>query len=68
VAIEQAHVIPIVVDGVIGLSHGCGHIIFGYFEAFFPHFFPCTWSVTFFFCRKLAIFNPKKLVGLDQYV
>jgi hypothetical protein len=46
-AIEQAHVIPIMVDGVIGLSHGHGHIIFVYLEAFFPHFFPCTWSMTF---------------------
>jgi hypothetical protein len=67
-AIEQAHVIPIVVDGVIGLSHGCGHIIFGYFEAFFPHFFPCTWSMTFFFVEIWRYLTKKKLVGLDQYV
>jgi hypothetical protein len=39
-AIEQAHVIPIVVDGVIWLSHGHGHIIFDYLEAFLPRFFP----------------------------
>jgi hypothetical protein len=41
-AIEQAHGIPIVVDEVIGLSHGDGHIISGYLEAFAPHFFPYT--------------------------
>jgi hypothetical protein len=41
-AIEQAHAIPIMVDRVIGLSHGHGHIISGYLEAFLPHFFPCT--------------------------
>jgi hypothetical protein len=41
-AIEQVHAIPIMVDGVIGLSHGHGHIISGYLEAFSPHFFPCT--------------------------
>jgi hypothetical protein len=41
-AIEQVHAIPIMVDGVIGLSHGHGHIIYGYLEVFSPHFFPCT--------------------------
>jgi hypothetical protein len=41
-AIEQAHAIPIVMDGVSGLSHGHGHIISGYLEAFFPHFFLYT--------------------------
>ncbi len=56
---EQAHIIPIMVDGVIGLSHGHGHIIFVYLEAFPPLFFPCTWSMTSFFCRKLAIFSQK---------
>jgi len=35
---EQAHIIPIMVDGVIGLSHGHGHIIFVYLEAFPPSF------------------------------
>jgi hypothetical protein len=54
-AIERAHVIPIVVDGVIGLSHGHGHIIFGYLEAFVPQLFPCTWSMTLF--KKLVIFS-----------
>jgi hypothetical protein len=37
-AIEQTHAIPIMVDGVIGLSHGHGHIISGYLEAFPPTF------------------------------
>jgi hypothetical protein len=40
--IEQARAIPIVVDGVIGLSHGNGHIIAGYLEAFSPPFPPYT--------------------------
>jgi len=37
-AIEQAHAIPIMVDGVIGLSHGHGHIIYGYWKHFSPTF------------------------------
>lgn len=41
-AIEQACAIPIVVDGVIGLSHGHGHIISGYLEAFSPLLSPYT--------------------------
>jgi hypothetical protein len=41
-AIEHIHAIPIVVDGVIGVSHGHGHIIYGYLEAFSPHFFSST--------------------------
>jgi hypothetical protein len=49
-AIEQVHAIPTIVDGVIGLSHGHGHIISSYLEASPPpHFFPCTWSMTSFF-------------------
>jgi hypothetical protein len=48
-AIEQAHAIPITMDGLIGLSHGHGHIISGYSKASLPHFFPCTWSMTSFF-------------------
>jgi hypothetical protein len=46
-AIEQAHAIPIVVNGMIWLSHGHGHIIFDYLEAFLLIFFPCTWSMNF---------------------
>jgi hypothetical protein len=49
------------VDGVIGLSHGCGHIIFGYFEAFSPRFFPCTWSMTFFFFVEIWRYLTKKI-------
>jgi hypothetical protein len=58
-AIEQAHGIPIVADGVIWLSQGHGHIIFGYLEAFLPRFFACTWSMTLFIYRKLTIFSQK---------
>jgi hypothetical protein len=51
-AIEQVNAIAIIVDGVIRLSHGHGHIISSYLEAFFPHFFPCTWSMTSFFVES----------------
>jgi hypothetical protein len=37
-AIEQARAIPIVVDGMIVLSHGHGHIISSYLEASPPSF------------------------------
>jgi hypothetical protein len=47
-AIEQVHAFPIMMNGVIGLSHGHGHIIFGDLKAFSPHFFSCTWSMTLF--------------------
>ncbi len=62
-AIEQAHIIPIMVDGVIGLSHGRGHIIFVYLEAFSPHFFPSTWGMTSFFGRSWQYLAIKKMVG-----
>jgi hypothetical protein len=61
-AIEQAHIIPIMVDGVIGLSHGHGHIIFGYSEAFIPQLFPCTWSMTSFFVKSWRYLARKKMV------
>jgi hypothetical protein len=59
-AIQQVHAIPVIVDGVIGLSHGHGHIISTYLEAVFPHFFPCTWSMTSFFVESWRYLAPKK--------
>jgi hypothetical protein len=41
-AIEQACAILIVVDGMIALSHGHGHIISSYLEAFHPLLSPYT--------------------------
>jgi hypothetical protein len=48
-AIEQVHAIPIIMDGVIGLSHGHGHIISSYLEAFPPPLFPLYLEHDLFF-------------------
>jgi len=64
-AIKQVHVIPIMVDGVIGLSHSHGHIIFSYLEAFIPQLFPCPWSMTSFFVKSWQYLAKREMVPPD---